>query len=254
MSTGGFRLKVELNRIVKFYIKIAETNTFSELKKTISKILKESYNIRLISYSLRSEDGFELLDTFKVGDLLIKDQIIVVDAFTGSAFQQQSIPIQGNISYKKASTVKLPILHAKEASKNRVEIAKGSPVTIKTVTEDITKKASEVTQAPTKANNIQPPVETKSDNLIKSVKTKEVPVPKTINASTIEKLQHPERTILLNVNSSKDAPIQPKPENFKGFAVKKADLLKEQQINTDEISFKPLKKRKIEENQFEDAF
>lgn len=248
MSTGGLRLKVELNRIVKFYIKTPEFSTFSELKKTISKILKASYDINLTKYSLRSEDGFELLDIFKVGDLLSNDQVIIIDAFTGSSIQRQKIPVENSISAKKASVVTLPILKSREETKTRTEISKESPVAIKTVNEDIVKKVPENIAVPAKDENIQPVLEAKA-----CIKPKDFSTPESINANTIEKVQNLQKATLQNVDRNIAVPVQPKPENFKGFAVKKSDLAKEQSIKSD-VAFKPLKKRKIEENRFEDAF
>lgn len=78
----NFRLKVELNSSIKFYAVVPSNASINVLKKKISTILAKNYNLPLSNYTIRSLDGYDILDYYSIRDVLEDGQAIILDPFT----------------------------------------------------------------------------------------------------------------------------------------------------------------------------
>lgn len=234
MVNDNIRLRIELNSIIKFYIKIHEKSTLSDLKKLVVNILNKNYGISLPSFSLRTIDGFEILEIFRLGDILDDNQILTIDAFTHSnkarvyssekVYERQSPVLENNsdkfsdrisgkdkmMDYEKLSSIRSEILSSKKEESLPVEEPQLHP-------------------------RIEIPVQ---EPIVSEVKSEKRVIGKSI--------QKPE-----DFKSESTIPMPPRPENFKGFVVKRSDLTKKQTVPIDDSCFKPLKKRKVEIEEIE---
>lgn len=259
---NSIRLRIQLNQMIKFYISVDLDSKLENLKNVIDSILKQSYSIVIPQYSLRSEDGYELLEVFSIGDVLDDNQLILIDSY--SHFQQNNIMMNKSTSSS---------VENKKKSIEKNDIVK-SDITKNDITKnDIAKNEIQKPKVNTvKKSRIILPTETPVQIDIPSVKESlSSPSVEQIPSSFVipQKEETEDATNPLESgdanDKSKNKPAKnigkysqvtsvPKPDNFKGFVVKKNEFDKVSGTKIEESSFKPLKKRKVEEEKFDFDF
>ena len=262
------RLKVELNFRIKFYVKISIRDSLQDLKRLIDSILKHNYQIKLPHYYIRTADGFKVLDIFKIGDILDDNQLIVLDPFnTNSNYSNALSP--GKIDKSKAEA------SASEFSSSPSCLVKLKPDTKhKTVvsarhgTKDIVKTLKDETKEDNTEKEAQyESARKKTYEIVKSENSRQISPElgknEDIRLKSYESLKNDSKKSLIKNDEKEKATIKqekasietnkpPKPDNFKGFTVAKADLIKTLGVKFEEEgSFKPLKKRKTEEEPYD---
>ncbi|ELA41826.1 uncharacterized protein VICG_01178 [Vittaforma corneae ATCC 50505] len=235
MSQESIRLKVELNSMIKFYVRTHQKSSLNDLKKAINNILKTNYNITIPSYALRSSDWFEVLDIYTVGDVLEDNQVVMIDPFTSMhlSLNKKKLPFQLlNKELSETDTSPKPVYTAEKAvKKSRVSIQESQPMPVQSVTEKIPRQSI--------LEKITEPTVTLNQK--KMEKTEELQ----------KESPEPEKKVEVSVQNEEPLPVPPRPDNFKGFVVNIPDLNKSQGIKINESSFKPLKKRRVDEDRLE---
>lgn len=250
MSSSRFsdeiRLRVELNSRIKFCMMIGRRSSLLDLKENLVRILKRSYHIRLPDFVIRIENGYQILDIYKIGDVIDDNQIIFIDPFS---------PNSDYSSMTRLEKIKEPVeveTEFQEPKRRR----QASLITEKPENINLKGKGTLVTSANFIADNVA------SKNVQLS---KEQPLTSgtdiKINSGKIE-IKTPTSTRKTNVTvdlkkekNIKDGGLPPRPENFKGFVIKK-DEISPKNTNAkfeQQTSFKSLKKRKADEDIFEIA-
>lgn len=229
MARDDLRLRVELNSMIKFYITTHQSSSLDDLKRTINSILRLNYNIAIPSYAIRSSDGFEVLDVYTVGDVLEDNQVVVLDPLASMHLNSNKKRLSPKLPTRESIETETPRpaqTVEKTPRKGRVTISESQPVPVQSITEKISSHSVlEKANEPTVASNQK-----------KAEKTEE----------TQKETTEPEKKTEEAIQREEPAPIPPRPDNFKGFIVNKADLTKPQGVRIDESSFKPLKKRRID--------
>lgn len=115
VKQGILRLKVCVTSAVKFYIRINGNARLNELKQMIDDILNSKFQYRMPDFTVKSEDGFEVLDEFLVGEVLVQDQIIKIEPnlFKLTSKGNHCTKTSPRISESQAKEV--PIIHIKES-------------------------------------------------------------------------------------------------------------------------------------------
>lgn len=241
MTSENIRLRIELNSMIKFYVKINERSILSDLKKLINNILFKNYGITLPSYSLRSIDGFEILEIFRLGDILEDNQIILVDAFTHS-YKPRSYSYDRLYERNTASienSVEKAFERSSEKANNKDKITTGDKTS--SIRSEQVLPIQENEQSVNQTIPVKQRVEIPSEQPVVT----EVKIEKRTIEKQVQKLEEPK------VEEIPQPVAPPRPDNFKGFVIKKSDLNKKQNIVVDDSSFKPLKKRKVEVEEFD---
>lgn len=271
-SAEELRVRIQVNNFIKFCMRVNRNSTVNEFKYQINGILKHSYHIRLPDFALRIAD-FELLDIYRVGEIIDDNEVIVVDPFNVSKAYQ---------SFKSENHVDQSLRnHPKQEFPNKAELNNEYPYSGVSNFKAI-KKSLSINNRPTndlifpknKVDQEPPsPVMAMSDAIQKpSFETS--PIPKAVvdqmsfynskpdagfTLPKVEQDTNPKEKMNINklLNKTKekqvDTIIPPRPDNFKGFVVKKSDLVNKSG-NTrfeEQGTFKSLKKRKIEEDNYE---
>lgn len=217
MSRDDLKLKVELSSTIKFYIKIGQRSSLADLKRTINTILRLDFNIVLSNYSVRSIDGFEILNSYSIGEVLENGQIIIIDPFTCIQLSGNKKTPLSPISIKESSENDISPKTFQNIKKNRVTISEPNYQKIQPITDAI------------------PTVPIESKNVANKVKAE-------------EKVENNIQKVRIEENTQDLLPTPPKPDNFKGFSVIKEELNKAPGLKVDEASFKPLKKRRVDDD------
>lgn len=267
------RLKVELNFRIKFYVKLSIRDSLQDLKKLIDSILKHNYQIKLPHYYIRTADGFEVLDIFKIGDILDDNQLIMLDPFnTNSNYSNalssskidksktEALVSEFNSSPSSLIKSKQDTIHkstpsARYGTKDVAKILKDET---KEDNYDIMEKeapaqyesARKKTHEIEKSGNVKHITPELAKN--EGIKLKSHEPLKNDSKKNLIKNDENEKATVKQENASIETNRPPKPDNFKGFTVAKADLIKTPGLKFEEEgSFKPLKKRKTEEEPYD---
>jgi len=267
------RLKVELNFRIKFYVKLSVRDSLQDLKKLIDSILKHNYQIKLPHYYIRTADGFEVLDIFKIGDILDDNQLILLDPFNTNSNYSNALSSSKIDKSKTEASVS-------EFNSSPSSLIKSKPDTIHKATASArygTKDVAKILKDEAKEDNHdntrrEAPAQyesarKKTYEIAKNENVKltspELTKNEDIKPKSFEPLKNDSRKNLIKNDESEKATVKPenasietnrppKPDNFKGFTVAKADLIKTPGIKFEEEgSFKPLKKRKTEEEPYD---
>lgn len=78
-SHDVIRLRIHFSSSIRFYIAVSVACESCDLKKVIARVLKNRYNIIIGNFNLFSEDGFEILDWYRIGELLVDNQLLNID-------------------------------------------------------------------------------------------------------------------------------------------------------------------------------
>ena len=215
-SKENLRLRINISHSVKFYVIVKKNDDLDELKKVIIKIAEMNYHIYLKNIRLKSEDGYDILKHYNLGDVLEDNQVLIVDLLEYVKKQKTEA------KYEKVENVKK--INNKIETKEPVRIKEENVKTksLKENSPNILNSKSVLTNTPS--------IPHLSIDIEKKPEIQKGPIEEEENG--IEELK--------NLN------------NFKGFAVKKTDLTKNRVSKFDTInSFMPLKKRKAEEQTFD---
>jgi hypothetical protein len=232
MANDNLRLRIELNMMIKFSVKMSVNSKLAELKKLICSILNKNYNIKLPSFSIRSLDGFEVLEIFKLGDILEDNQIVMIDMFSKS----RNIVRHENTEIEVSSNNSL----SNNNNYSRVDMAEES---VSVMTPTLSERRVSSPTIKTHNESISDPVKTNAESVPEKIQS----IAEQAKALFDSKKASKSKTISEPKKASETRP--PQPDNFKGFVVKKTDLTKGSTV--DETCFKPLKKRKMDEGDCE---
>lgn len=251
---NSIRLRIQLTPMIKFYASVNADSKLDNLKNVIDDILKQTYSVMLPRYTLRSEDGFELLETFTVGDILDDNQLILIDQYSHLLMNTENkasdIAVKNSVetkpavknTFEKNETQKIKSTLKNEAQKTNPVMPKKSRIILPN------ESPVEIDMIPVKENfsitdNSMDNLTTNSTNNI-TTSQKEEPVASLLNNAD----DKPKNKTTKNIGKyiQETSPV-PKPDNFKGFVVKKSDFDKVSGTKIEESSFKPLKKRKVGE-------
>lgn len=283
MMTKGdriVRLKVNVSQSIRFYVGISSIASLQEFKKTISNILKRNYNQIIENFKIKSEDGYEILEYFTIGDILSDNQVVCVDAFAFSATNHFLEEIQQNV--ENFSTEK------KKHDKDRSHHSEVNSHSNEDIEAYFDKKKSYLKEKDENMKQLELSLKSKFKNKDNDLRTgnneARIILPKEkigfpqesmhdikynstvmnepLNNQTlsIQKDSSLESNAYKNdnfhrkneVNVSTSSNLKPIFENnFKGFAVKKDDLDSKEQRAISTLNFKPLKRKKHTEDSFE---
>lgn len=301
LSSEDIRLKVELSFRIKFYIKALKKSTLSDLRKLVNNILEHSYHIKLPNYKIHTQDGFEIPEMFRLGDILEDGQLIFIDPFSGGtscfspSFGEQPVSTDTHTCLpKRSGTNKANTLEKIKSSRfmaleQRKSTKNGEISALKNIDgssdKSLDDKAANIQQTMdtavkgtnTDINSHKDFEDTGSGNIKELENTEPVNVHPPDLSADIQSNDRQKTSIdgkpvdnaLLphKPDSSKEsekaedkkpsdnAPLKnlpPKPDNFKGFVVRKSDFTRNGGSKIEEQGFfKPLKKRKAEQDSFE---
>lgn len=75
-SNHKLRLRIVVATSIKFYISVSQTSSVIDLINSVTKILGRHYSYALSEFEIQSEDGFDILDQFPLGEVLQDDQVV----------------------------------------------------------------------------------------------------------------------------------------------------------------------------------
>lgn len=269
LNSEDIRLRVELGFRIKFHIKASRDLLISELKKLIDIILRENYQMRIPSYTICTQDGFEVLEILRVGDILEDGQRIHIDPF-GSAGcfallcgEQQGSDVPKPAVLSKKSNIEDLSNHAGKGGMARKNQPRRTGVERKKLIKDTGISSKNVSKLPGTASKD----ETTYSQPTGADITKDMVVNNDLknpgNAQNEDEKADNEKIVLktseddtkpeaVQIPESANTQEPPEPDNFKGFVDRKSDLTKNESSRFEEQGFfKPLKKRKAEEDVFE---
>lgn len=226
MAKDDLKLRIMLNSMVKFYLKVSPKSSLDGLKSAIEDILTCTYGVSLHNYSIRCSEGFEVLDMYPIGELIDNNQILVIDPYTSSAAR----------GFIREDGIK-------SSRSSRVTLKQEQPIPVYPTNERIyTSNEMYKKSSPSFSNPIKGSISISSGGAVQDLKPAEIinPIKK---SPSVEKPQEP-----ISVETKQDLAEKepPKPDNFKGFVINKVDMNKSQGLKIDESSFKPLKKRRVD--------
>lgn len=252
-------IRLRINALAKFYISIRADATLAELKRLIGGVLVKSYGLTIGSVRLRSEDGYEVLECFSVGDVLEDNQVVCVDPErpyseavpSGRAKEGVSGPLGASEGlgtfYKKNEEY----LRRKEESmrkgseylkKKNSEAPKSGTVPVRELAPQSSggkEPQSSVAVVPATAEKQMPLAPIKSHDIF--AKAPDAPIKvHDIFAKTEKPAEQADPSEKAGDGWASDS-------KFKGFAIKKKEFEKSNSQFTVSDGFKPLKKRKQEE-------
>lgn len=245
MEKRGLRLGVELNSVIKFYIKTTYDARVKDLKKSIDSMLSKYYNITLPEYRMRSESGFEVLCEYAVGDVLNDNEVILLDMFSLGLLSSPAAPQADVKPLIKNAEVSFKL---KRPSRPKTEKAgvpartEKVPVAVKIETPAVPAK-TETSSAPprvialdSQAIAVKAVVEE-----VKTIKDTQVvapleitPTPAPVDLGRATAVEDTSRTLKSN----------PEPNSFKGFDITRPEKRDAEEAKVNESSFRPLKKKK----------
>ncbi len=270
------RLKVKMTPSIKFYITVEYNSDLYELKRTILRVLRNRYNLSIKGFDVFSKDGFEILEYYKIGEVLTDNQVILIDTFKrnyetrmnyhDSGLSKESFnnhkynkldendkidkiknPEESNQINNQKKIPKLKVVNesnqsdedkwTKESNQNKISKLKVVNESNQSDEDKCTKKTKKTEES----NQIKENLRSEESNQIKeNLKSEE-------SNQIKENLKSEEN----NKNTKLIQPNSIFKNNFKGFAVKKNDLDDKQFKVNLKNHFKPIKRKNKEENFFE---
>lgn len=258
----NIRLRVSLSTSMKFYISIQKKAELSELKAIVKDILLKVYSSKIANFTVRSDDGYEILPYFPMGEVLSDNQLLCIDmmqlerhvcgesadapCLAENNFKGQS-PVSGERGRAQGFEASFD-RQAADSNKSILSFYKNNESYLKQKDESVQlnsaslkKKTQNRTDGPiTNSESTGPQAQGPCDT---SNKASEAGGAERAGLGDVA---------LRQVRA--EAPAKTKAEDvqfdnkFKGFVVKKKDLEKSRNMNfMSSSAFKPLKKRKQEE-------
>ncbi|KAI5149499.1 hypothetical protein ENBRE01_0942 [Enteropsectra breve] len=210
---------------MRFYLRIARSAMPSDLIKLTKTLVKLEYNMKISELRLKTIDGYEILKQFPLEDILENDQIVVVEP-------EVIVKLQ-------AVTQKSPA--AEETASKQIKTNSGKAVVSRT-------NSSEEQEKFLIPRSEEPKVKVMEKAARKEVasKTKENVEKDSASDNGNSSLDSTKNDDLNNQFLVGTAPSFP--SNFKGFAISKKEMEKSKNSQLLASQFKPLKKKKVEDD------